>query len=106
MRTVPPRVYCERFSLQDAPVPWPTGLEAAPPGLLGSRSRPVRKMPHQPKGLHSGVAVKKSTKSGRHQGRQEKSSHCGSVVTNPTRIEEDKGSIPGLAQWVKDLVLL
>ena len=26
-------------------------------------------------------------------------------LTNPTSIQEDVGSIPGLSQWVKDLAL-
>ena len=34
-----------------------------------------------------------------------RSSHYGSAVMNPIIIHEDWGSIPGLAQWVKDLVL-
>ena len=33
------------------------------------------------------------------------SSHHGSVVNNLTRNHEVVGSIPGLAQWVKDLAL-
>ena len=34
------------------------------------------------------------------------SSHHGSVITNLTSIHEDKGLIPGLAQWVKAPALL
>ena len=38
--------------------------------------------------------------------RHDRSSHCGSAVTNPTSTHEDVDLISGLAQWVKHLALL
>ena len=38
--------------------------------------------------------------------RQKQSSHCGAVEMSLTRTHKVVCSIPGLTQWVKDLVLL
>ena len=45
-------------------------------------------------------AIEKSFRKGR-----VRNFHCGSAVTNLTRIQEDVGSIPVPVQWVKDLAL-
>ena len=52
----------------------------------------------------SGTAMKEGKREGS-KGSKFWSSHRGAVETNPTRNHEVTGSIPGLTQWVKDLVL-
>ena len=48
---------------------------------------------------------KKKKKERKKQTNKPGSSHCGLGETNPTNIQEDVVSIPGLTQWVKDLTL-
>ena len=61
---------------------------------------------HDPLHLFHGLLwVMKNTGLQRPKNGQFGSSHRGSVVTNPTRIREDTGLIPGITQWVKDKAL-
>ena len=48
---------------------------------------------------------KEGLKEGQIKKAKKRSSCHGSVVKNPTRNHKVAGSIPGLTQWVKDLVL-
>ena len=58
-------------------------------------------MPRErPKEIAKRQKKKKSTKK-----KRSRSSHYGAAEMNPTSIHEDTGSIPGLAQWVKEPAL-
>ena len=63
--------------------------------LIGKREKEEEEGREEGKG-----SIKKKTKE-KHSG----SSHRGAMETNATRNHEVDGSIPGLAQWVKDPVL-
>ena len=55
-----------------------------------------------PGNFHMGAAKKEKNKIKTKKKESNRSSCRGSVVTNPTRIHEDVGFIPGLTQWIED----
>ena len=66
---------------------------------------PIRPLAWEPP-YATGVALKRQKKIHPKKKRKVLWSSChGAAEANPTRNHEVVGSIPGLAQWVKDLVL-
>ena len=55
---------------------------------------------------HATGAAQKERKERKEEKEKKSNSHRGSVEMNLTSMHEDAGSIPGLAQWIKDLALL
>ena len=75
------------------------GNKLQPPWLsLGSKDRFRQLLIKKGRGHHGREEPSRENGAG--------SSHCGSVERNLKSIHEDVGSIPGLTQWVWDLVLL
>ena len=74
-----------------------THLMNKEPNSRGLRAEVLRIYKYLPLDIHGSIVYKKL--------RLRWSSHCGSALINPTSIHEGMRSIPGLAQWVKDLAL-
>ena len=99
--------------------PWPhlvgwgssTAVSSSNLALLWLWGRPVATALAWEPPCAMGMALKSKKKKKKKKKKKLKSRsfgnyHCGSAIMNPTSIHEYAGSIPGLAQWVKDLALL
>ena len=86
---------------------WGTGevLEiSVPPSQLGCALN-MQPLKNKGKGRHGRKKGDQTAKK-KYKENAKRSSRRGAAATNPTRNSEVAGSIPGLAQWLKDLVLL
>ena len=75
---------------------------------LGSKGKATGKASAEDSALTSGPLLEGEPSSGKGEGRRKRGRGVPFVAqqsTNPTRIPEDAGSIPGLAPWNEDLVL-